>query len=84
MFSYGFVEQKCIVKEWDSSFTTDASLLQHKNSMSTGELLTGFFQFYAKFDFRAYVISPRLGRAVDMTEFVQRQQTDSIVKRFKV
>jgi len=79
-----FVEEKYIVDGWDSSFTTDATLLLHNNSMSTAELLTGFFQFYAQFDFRSLVLSPRLGHAVDVAQFVDRQQSDASLRRFKV
>jgi len=79
-----FVADKCIVDGWDSSFTTDVTLLQHNNSMSTAELLTGFLQFYAEFDFRAYVLCPRLGLAVNVAAFTERQQSDHAVKHFKV
>jgi len=78
------VEEKCIVDGWDSSFTTDTSLLPHNNSVSTTELLAGFFQFYAQFDFRASVICPRLGHAVDVAAFIETQQSDAKLQRFKV
>jgi len=52
--------------------------------MSTAELLAGFFHFFAQFDFRAHVICPRVGHAVDVAAFVERQQTDPNVKQFKV
>ena len=79
-----FVEEKCVVDGWDASFTTDISLLQHNNSMSTAGLLACFFQFYAQFDFRAYVLCPRLGHAVDMAKFIETQANDSALKHFKV
>ena len=82
--SVDFIEEKCVVDGWDSSFTTDSTLMQHNNSMSTAELLAGFFQFYAQFDFRAYVLCPRLGRAVDVAAFVDAQQSDPKVRHFKV
>jgi len=85
IFSDDFVEKKCVVDGWDSSFTTDSSLLQHNNSMSTAELLAGFFQFYAQFDFRANVVCPRLGNAVDVASFIDRQQSDpKFIGHFKV
>jgi len=79
-----FSEEKCIVDGWDSSFTTDASLLPHNNFLLTAELLAGFFQFYAQFDFRASVICPRLGNAVDVAKFIKTQQGDAALQRFKV
>jgi len=79
-----FVEEKFIVDGWDSSFTTDVTLLRHNSSMSTAELLTGFFQFYAQFDFRSFVLCPRLGHAIDVAEFIDRQQSDSRLQHFKV
>ena len=82
--SVNFIEEKCTVGRWDGSFTTDASLLQHNNSMSTAELLAGFFQFYAEFDFRAVVLCPRVGRAVDMTAFREQLRNDTKLSRFKV
>ena len=81
---YVFVEETLVVDGWDSSFTTDAALLQHNNSMSTAELLAGFFLFYAQFDFRAFVLCPRLGRTVDVAEFIDRQQSDARLRHFKV
>jgi len=83
-FSVDFVEDKCIADGWDSSFTTDVTLLPHDNSMSIAELLAGFFQFYALFDFRAYVLCPRLGHAVDVATFIETQQSDAKLKHFKV
>ena len=79
-----FVEEKFIVDGWDSSFTTDVTLLRHNSSMSTAELVTGFFQFYAQFDFRSFVLCPRLGHAIDVAEFIDRQQSDSRLQHFKV
>jgi len=84
LFLVHVVEEKCVVDGWDSSFTTDTSLLKHNNSMSTVELLAGFFQFYAKFDFQAFVLCPRLGHAVDMATFIERRQSDPTLERFKV
>jgi len=84
VFECSFVEEKCIVNGWDASFTTDVALLQNNNSMSTAELLAGFFEFYAQFDFQAYVLCPRLGHAVDVASFIESQPSDATVKHFKV
>jgi len=77
-------DEECVISGWDASFTTDASLLPHDNSMSEAELLHGFFCFYSEFDFPAHVISLRLGRAVDVASFVDGQWNDSKLQCFKV
>lgn len=78
------VEEKLVIDGWDCSFTTDVAVLRHNNFMSVAELLTGFFQFCADFDFRSSVLCPRLGRAVDVAEFIAKQRSDARLQRFKV
>jgi hypothetical protein len=71
---------------WDCSFKTDAEQLSRfcDNTSSVAELLTGFFDFMAQFDFKTHAVCTRSGQAVDLQTFSNLAKIEPALARFKV
>ena len=61
-----------------------SSLPTSENKLNLTELLVGFFQYFATFDFSNKVISSRLGEAIDITQFKENIQSNPAANDFKV
>ena len=48
---------------------------QSKNTMSLGDLLLNFFNYYANFDFKSYAISIRVGKLLPLHECIENVTT---------
>jgi hypothetical protein len=71
------VDTRC---QWDSTFCEDIrqamSTLPERNEQSEGDLLLGFFQFYAcEFPYQKSVVCPRLGKPLPKTDQSHRSST---------
>lgn len=65
------VDNENIIGNWDCSFCKDVNRIpKSENKQSVKELLQGFFNFYAQFDFILNVICPRTGKVVCKKEFM--------------
>ena len=74
---------------WDCTFTEDVklikqTLLSHRNTASVGELLGGFFSFYADIGLPYSVICPRTGIIHNVLQFRKAAQHEEKLKAFKV
>lgn len=64
-------EDRCIIDDWDCTFPCDSSTLPaSENTEHLCTLLSEFYNFYGQFDFAGAVISPRHGRALPITDFL--------------
>ena len=64
-------EESAIIDGWECGFSHDLSKWkQSLNKKSPLELLKGFFEYYANFDYENSVIAPYAGMPIDKKEFL--------------
>lgn len=71
-----------IIGDWDASFVKDFSIFRNENRQSILQLLKGFFEFYATFEFGLYVISPFLGEKLLKSLFYHDEALPSDFKLY--
>ncbi|XP_022113177.2 speckle targeted PIP5K1A-regulated poly(A) polymerase [Pieris rapae] len=71
-----------IVDGWNTAFSTDPPP-PSPDSASIEELLGGFFEFYAAFDFNKFVVCPFLGREIEKAAFANPASLPDAFDRYK-
>ncbi|XP_013172917.1 PREDICTED: speckle targeted PIP5K1A-regulated poly(A) polymerase-like [Papilio xuthus] len=72
------------IDQWNAGFMSDYSHLPRStNSSSVAELLGGFFQYYATFDFKELLVCPYLGYPVKKTLFADISTLPREFKRYR-
>ncbi|MBN3278712.1 STPAP polymerase, partial [Polyodon spathula] len=67
-------EDRCMIDDWDCTFPCDSSTVPaSENTEQLCTLLSEFYNFYGQFDFAGAVISPRHGRALPITDFLNSE-----------
>ncbi|XP_013392206.2 speckle targeted PIP5K1A-regulated poly(A) polymerase-like [Lingula anatina] len=78
-------EEKVVIEDWDCSFVEDKSRIPcTANTMTVGELLLGFYQFYAKFDFSTSIICPRTGKTMNLMTVLNPDTMPAKMEGYKV
>ncbi|XP_013384286.1 speckle targeted PIP5K1A-regulated poly(A) polymerase [Lingula anatina] len=78
-------EEKVVIEDWDCSFVEDkSSIPSTANTMTVGELLLGFYQFYAKFDFSTNIICPRTGKTMNLMTVLNPDTMPAKMEGYKV
>ncbi|XP_022081933.1 speckle targeted PIP5K1A-regulated poly(A) polymerase-like isoform X2 [Acanthaster planci] len=62
---------------WDSVFSIKEATSTAKPLQTQGDLLTGFFSFYSRFDFTTSVICPLSGKTASLSEVLKGGRDDS-------
>ncbi|CAD0197966.1 unnamed protein product [Chrysodeixis includens] len=74
---------RVLVDGWDTGFPPDAALPPRANSDSIAQLLGGFFQYYADFNFDELVICPYFGAPVKKDIFRDTASMPNEFQRYK-
>lgn len=72
-----------LVDGWDTGFRADSALPPTANTSSIAELLGGFFEYYAKFNFDDLVICPYFGTPVKKELFKDTAKMPNEFQRYK-
>ncbi|XP_014355413.2 speckle targeted PIP5K1A-regulated poly(A) polymerase [Papilio machaon] len=74
----------CDIDDWNAGFMSDyARLPNSTNTSSVAELLGGFFQYYATFDFNQLVVCPYLGYPVKKALFADNSTLPHEFERYR-
>ncbi|RZF48479.1 hypothetical protein LSTR_LSTR007757 [Laodelphax striatellus] len=77
-------DRKEVCENWECSFCSDVSKLPKiTNKSTTKELLWGFFDYWARFDYDRYVAVPLLGRTIKKADFKDFENLPDELERYK-
>lgn len=80
------LQQSCepvIVEDWQVNFNENTTFLPTNNDSTIPELLRGFFEFYASFEFGTKVICPLDGMAYSKVAFIEVDKLPDCMIRYK-
>ncbi len=78
-------EDEVILEGWNCTFpSSPQDFPAITNTSTVSQLLQGYFDFYAMFDFHGQVICPRLAKSVDIASFRTNAAADEKISNFKV
>ncbi|RZF46791.1 hypothetical protein LSTR_LSTR012014 [Laodelphax striatellus] len=77
-------DRKEVCGNWETSICSDISKLPKiTNKSTTKELLSGFFDYWARFDYDKYVAVPLLGRTIEKAVFKDFENLPDELERYK-